>query len=288
MTAINQSLRLFLICLLMLSSGAFASVTYYDLKNPKQPLTEPKLAQGGILLLQVAADTRVWFNEKEILIDANGRGLIALHRDATQASLRWVTRDGQSATDVIPVTVRDFAIERIDGLPPAKVTAPLEPAIQARIRQEAQDVRAARTLMESRAQFMNGFIWPVKGRLSGRYGSQRILNGIPKTPHYGVDIAIATGTPVVAPAGGKVIYSNKDMYYSGGTLVIDHGHGLSSTFLHLSEILVGNGEQIKQGQVVAKVGATGRATGPHLDWRMNWGPSTRIDPELIVPPMTDN
>ena len=272
MTATNQFLKIILLSLLMCSSGVLASVSYFDLKHPAKALANPTLARGGILLLQVSADTKVWFNDKPVLIDANGRGLIAINRDATEATVRWLTRDGQTTTQAIPVTKRNFAIERIDGLPPAKVTAPMDPVIQARITQEARDVRAARTLRDERTEFLDGFIWPINGRLSGHYGSQRILNGIPKTPHYGVDVAVPTGTPVVAPAGGKVIYTNNDMYYSGGTLVIDHGHGLSSTFLHLSEILIATGEQVKQGQVVAKVGATGRATGPHLDWRMNWGP----------------
>ena len=286
MTAINRSLKaLFTFLLVALSSGLTAGVTYYDLKAPGTALTNPEIAQGGILLLKVDTVSALSFNDKPVFVDSKGLALIALSRDATSAKLSWLSADNTQRTTNITVIKRDFAIERIDGLPPAKVTAPPDPAIQQRIRNEAIAVRQARTLTEARADFLEKFIWPVEGRISGYYGSQRILNGIPKTPHYGVDVAVPTGTPVVAPASGKIIYANQDMYYSGGTLVIDHGHGLSSTFLHLSELLAAPGDVVKQGQVVAKVGATGRATGPHLDWRMNLGPGTRIDPELIVAPM---
>jgi murein DD-endopeptidase MepM/ murein hydrolase activator NlpD len=128
------------------------------------------------------------------------------------------------------------------------------------------------------------FIWPVTGRISGVYGSQRILNGKPKRPHYGVDIAAPTGTPVKAPADGVVSLVHNDMFYSGGTLIVDHGHGLSTTYMHLHKILVKKGQRVKQGDVIAQVGATGRVTGPHLHWGMNWF-DTRLDPSLLVPPM---
>ena len=132
--------------------------------------------------------------------------------------------------------------------------------------------------------FLAGFIWPLQGPITGVYGSQRILNGEPRRPHFGVDVAAPTGTPVVAPADAIVTLVHPDMYFSGGTLIMDHGHGLSSTFIHLHKVLVEEGQVVKQGDVVAEVGATGRVTGPHLDWRMNLF-TVRIDPELLVPPM---
>ena len=133
---------------------------------------------------------------------------------------------------------------------------------------------------------MAPFIWPTIGPISGVYGSQRILNGKPKWPHYGVDIAVPTGTEVRAPAGGVVTLAHPDMFYSGGTLIVDHGHGLSSAFLHLSKLRVKTGDKVKQGDVIAEVGATGRATGAHLDWRMNLF-NRRIDPQLLVSPMAE-
>ena len=145
-------------------------------------------------------------------------------------------------------------------------------------------MKLARQTDDPRTDFTQAFIWPVVGRISGIYGSQRILNGKPKNPHSGVDIAVPTGTPVQAPADGVVTLAHKDMFYSGGTLIVDHGHGLSTVFMHLHKILVKEAQRVRQGDIVAQVGATGRVTGPHLHWGMNWF-DTRLDPGLMVPPM---
>ena len=150
-----------------------------------------------------------------------------------------------------------------------------------RIKSDAQLVKAARQPITDKTDFLQGFIKPLNGPKTGVYGSQRFYNGVPKSPHYGVDYAAPTGTIVVAPAAGVVRLAHPDLFYSGGTMIIDHGHGLSSSFLHLSEILVTVGTRIERGAPIAKVGATGRATGPHLDWRMNWR-NVRVDPELVL------
>ena len=117
--------------------------------------------------------------------------------------------------------------------------------------------------------------------MTGVYGSQRVYNGVPKSPHYGVDIASPTGTPVIAPAPGNISLVEPNLYYSGGTLILDHGHGLSSTFIHLSAVSVELGQRVEQGEKIGEIGATGRATGPHLDWRMNWF-KVRVDPQLLM------
>ena len=178
---------------------------------------------------------------------------------------------------------REYRIQRIDGLPPGKVT-PRSKEDLARIRREVAMVKRARLTDDARTDFLGGFRWPIKGPISGVYGSQRILNGEPRQPHYGVDIAVPTGTKALAPAAGVVTLAHPDMFFSGGTLIVDHGHGLSSAFLHLSRILVKKGQRVAQGQPIAEVGATGRVTGPHLDWRINLF-GRRIDPELLVGPM---
>jgi murein DD-endopeptidase MepM/ murein hydrolase activator NlpD len=185
---------------------------------------------------------------------------------------------------MLQVAGRDYAIERVDGLPPQTVTP--DPEALERIRQEAAMVASARARRDLQAEYASGFAWPAAGRISGVYGSQRILNGAPRRPHYGVDVAAATGTPVVAPADAVVRLAEPDLYFSGGTLIMDHGHGLTSTFIHLSRLLVEEGQTVRQGEVVAEVGATGRATGPHLDWRMNLF-ETRLDPQLVTAPMPD-
>ena len=142
-------------------------------------------------------------------------------------------------------------------------------------------VASARARRDQRTDYAAPFAWPARGRISGVYGSQRILNGEPRRPHFGVDVAAPTGTPVYAPAPGIVTLAHEDMYFSGGTLIIDHGHGLSSSFLHLSEILVEAGTYVSRGDLIARIGATGRASGPHLDWRMNWL-DRRVDPQRLV------
>ena len=146
--------------------------------------------------------------------------------------------------------------------------------------------REARKLDAERTDFLTGFIWPAKGRISGVYGSQRILNGQPRRPHFGVDVAAPVGTEVRAPADGVVTMVHSDMFYSGGTMILDHGHGLSSSFLHLHRILVKKGQRIRQGDLIAEIGATGRVTGPHLDWRINLF-AKRLDPQLLVSEMPD-
>ena len=188
-------------------------------------------------------------------------------------------QDGTRQHVSIAVTPRDWPIERINGVPPSTVNPP--PAIAARIKREQAGVVAVRTRDDARADFAQGFIWPVQGRISGRFGNQRVYNGTPKSAHSGMDIAAATGTPVKAPAAGLVTFAATDLYLTGGTLVIDHGHGISSNFLHLSRIDVAVGDRVEQGQAVAAVGATGRATGPHLHWGMNWF-DVRIDPLLVL------
>jgi murein DD-endopeptidase MepM/ murein hydrolase activator NlpD len=182
------------------------------------------------------------------------------------------------------VAPRTYDVQRIDGLPPAQVTPP--PEALKRIAEDVQQTRAARGRDTARTDFARGFTWPCQGPISGVYGSQRILNGQPKQPHYGVDVAAPVGTKVRAPAGGIVSLAVPDMYYTGGTLMIDHGHGLTSTMMHLSKVLAKVGQEVKQGDVVAEVGATGRVTGPHLDWRISWFDS-RVDPQRLVGPMPE-
>ena len=150
-----------------------------------------------------------------------------------------------------------------------------------RIRSDSAVVREARRSVTAKTDFLSGFIKPLEGPITGVYGSQRVYNGVPKSPHYGLDYAAPTGTIVNAPASGLVRLAHPDLFYSGGTLIIDHGHGLTSSFLHLSDILVSEGSVVQRGDAIAKVGATGRATGPHLDWRMNWR-NVRIDPALVL------
>jgi murein DD-endopeptidase MepM/ murein hydrolase activator NlpD len=238
--------------------------------------------QGG-LFVGAAPGATVVFNSKTLQLGPQGEFVFGFDRDAAAGDKLVVTwPDGRKYERSFTPKTRKYDIQKVDGVP-GKTVNP-DPADLNRIEQDNIAVAKARSARLDRTDFAAGFQWPLVGRISGVFGSQRIYNGEPRQPHYGVDVAAPVGTLVRAPAAGKVTLAHNDMFFSGGTLMIDHGHGLSSTFLHLSAILVKVGQEIKPGDVIAKVGATGRATGPHLDWRMNWL-DRRVDPQLLVPPM---
>ena len=256
----------------MICAGAIAS----DLS------LEGELTQGSLLRGKVEPGTQIWLNDVPVNVSKDGFFAIGFGRDAElEHSLSWQLGDGAKNNKVLSLEKREYNIQRIEGLPPKMVTPPQE--VLDRIREDNRQVAAARKTLDDRVDFMMDFIWPAEGPISGVYGSQRVLNGEPRRPHFGVDVAGPTGTPVHAPADGLVTLWVPDMYYSGGTMIIDHGLGVSSTFLHLSKGHVEAGMTVKQGQLVGEIGATGRATGPHLDWRINWL-KERIDPALLVPP----
>ena len=262
-----------------------SAMVLYALSSPASAEVSLSFAgefrQGALVIGQTQSGNAVQVDERLVRVSPEGVFLLGIGRDETgPVSIRVTGEDGTEHLETRSVITRQYPVQRIDGLPENKVSPP--PEVLERIRAEAALTRTARGRNDPRTDFLAGFVWPLKGPVTGVYGSQRILNGQPRTPHFGVDVAAPTGTPVVAPAGGIVSLAHPDMYYSGGTLIMDHGHGLSSTFIHLSRILVSEGQRVDQGQVVAEVGATGRATGPHLDWRMNWF-DTRLDPQLVVP-----
>lgn len=237
-------------------------------------------SQGALVFGKVPAGSVVRYGERVLHPTPYGTVVFGVGRDETGPVRVDVQRaDGAVETASIAITPRDWPIERIDGVPPATVNPP--PEIAARIEREQALVTAARSRDDDRADFVQTFVWPVQGRISGRFGNQRIYNGTPKSPHSGMDIAAAQGTPVLAPAAGIITFADPDLYLTGGTVLLDHGHGVSSNFLHLSRIDVKVGDRVAQGQVIGAVGATGRATGPHLHWGMNWF-DVRIDPLLVL------
>ncbi|SHJ06372.1 Murein DD-endopeptidase MepM and murein hydrolase activator NlpD, contain LysM domain [Malonomonas rubra DSM 5091] len=244
------------------------------------------LTQGGLLRGRAEPGTRVYYGEQLLKQTAAGEFILGFGRDAAaQHSLTLIAADGQVTTRELQVTPREYRVERINGIS-KKMMSPSEADLR-RIRQEAALVKSARSYDSEQVFFTDAFIWPLTGRISGVYGSQRIFNGEPRRPHFGIDIAAPTGTPVVAPAAGIVRLGHKGMFFSGKTLILDHGHGLSSSFLHLSQIYVQEGQKVAKGERIAAVGASGRVTGPHLDWRINWF-DVRLDPAMLVPPMSQN
>ncbi|BDX06773.1 M23 family metallopeptidase [Planctobacterium marinum] len=244
-----------------------------------------KAVQGSLLRGQLTPGSQLWLDDREIQVADTGEFAIGFSRDdKLHWQLRWHTPDGTESSKELVLDKRIYQEQHIDGLPPKMVTPP--ESTLARIRKDSQMVRQARDRIEIDTAFAQDFIWPAVGPISGVYGSRRILNGEPRRPHYGVDVAGPVGQPVYAPADGLVTLFVPDMYYSGGTLIIDHGYGVSSTFLHLSKGHVEVGQRVKQGDLIAEIGATGRVTGPHLDWRMNWF-EKRVDPQLLVPAQPD-
>ncbi|HEY5781017.1 MAG TPA: M23 family metallopeptidase [Lysobacter sp.] len=236
--------------------------------------------QGALVIGKVPAGSIVRYRERILRATPYGSVVFGVGRDeAGPVDIEVTGADGRLQTIQVAVTPRDWPVEKIDGVPPATVEPP--PEIAARIEREQAMVAAARERDDDRADFARPFVWPVQGRISGRFGNQRIYNGTPKSPHSGMDVAAASGTPILAPAGGIVTFAAPDLYLTGGTVLLDHGHGVSSNFLHLSRIDVKVGERVTQGQRIGAVGATGRATGPHLHWGMNWF-DVRIDPLLVL------
>lgn len=250
------------------------------------PAAEPRLQlsgewrQGHVIIGRTVPGAQVTFNARTLRISDNGQFVLGLDRDEpAKATLILKFPGGGFEQREFTVEKREYQIQRIDGLPPDKVTPPAEAL--ARIKREQALARAARKRDTARTDFTQKFIWPCTGRISGSWGNQRILNGEPKSPHYGVDVAAPAGTPVRAPAGGAVSLAHPDMYFSGGTVFLDHGQGLSSSFMHLSRVLVKEGDVVEQGQVIAEVGATGRATGAHLHWGLTWF-DARVDAALLA------
>ncbi|MGL5390447.1 MAG: M23 family metallopeptidase [Shewanella sp.] len=242
-----------------------------------------KFEQGALIRAQVPVGTQVQLNGEALKVSPEGYLAFGFDRDgAKQQQLTLVYPDGLTQVKPLTVAQRQYNIQHVKGIS-NKIMKP-DPIAQARAAKDAAQVKAARATFSQHSAFLQEFIWPLTGRISGVYGSQRIYNEVPGNPHFGVDVAAKTGTVVVAPADGVISLAVPDMFYSGGTMVIDHGFGVSSSFLHLSKLYVSAGTRVSQGQALAEVGATGRANGPHLDWRLNWY-QMRLDPTSVVPPM---
>ncbi len=241
------------------------------------------LIQGGFAKGTVPPGSQVRYDDHDVIVGSDGRFLIGFHRDEPAETVLTVfLPDGSEQRYPMNIQPREYDIQRLDGLPDEKVTPPQD--VLDRIAAEAAKVRAARAQNSAETWYDSGWIWPARGPITGVFGSQRILNGEPRQPHYGVDVAAPEGSPVVAPADGVVTLLEPDLYFSGGTLMIDHGRGLASTFLHMKSFSVTLGQKVEQGDEIGTVGTTGRSTGPHLDWRINWFES-RLDATLFVGPM---
>ncbi len=246
---------------------------------------EGQFVQGGLILGSSEPGTTVTLDGKAMLVDELGRFVFGFDRDhAASATLAITMPNGEVETKDLQIASREYDISRVDGIPKKYIEPAPETLV--RIKKETAIKNTARRDVTSSDGFVETFEWPLTGRISGVYGSQRYYNGTPGRPHYGVDIAAPTGTYFRAPAPGIVTLAEGDMYYEGGLIFLDHGMGLISAFLHLSGVDVEVGQAVQKGDILGRVGAAGRANGPHLDWRMYWT-NQRVDPTLLVPAMSD-
>ena len=263
-----------------LIGGAIASSLTPAASTDGRPTRLPgTISQGALVVATLPPGSRADLDGTVLRVSAGGTVVFGAGRDeAGPLIVHIVYPDGRRGARKIAVTPRNWPIERVNGVPPKTVNPP--PALAARIAREQSEVTQARRRDDGREDFAGGFIWPARGRISGRFGNQRIYNGDPRAPHSGMDIAVPVGTPVRAPAAGVITFAAPDLYLTGGTILLDHGFGLSSNFLHLSKLAVHVGEHVEQGQLIALSGMSGRATGPHLHWGFNWL-TTRLDPLLL-------
>lgn len=256
----------------LLLSSAIASEASINLSGD--------IKQGGLIIGKTSPKNTVSLNNKAIMVSDTGDYAFGFSRDDVSSYQLVITQpNGSKITKTLKPSKRDYKLQRIEGI--KKSIMQPNPKAVARSQQDSKQIKAARKIASDINSFSQGFIAPIEGTITGVYGSQRIYNGVPKRPHFGLDYAGKIGDPVKAPASGKVLLWVPDMFYSGGTMIIDHGHGVSSTFLHLSHSFVQKGDWVKQGEIVASVGNSGRVTGPHLDWRINWF-NIKIDPALVL------
>ena len=235
-----------------------------------------KFIQGHFIIGKTNPGTKILIDKREVKVSKEGYFAFGIDKDR---KFDVVITEGKKKI-IKKVQKRKYKIQRIDGLPKKKVTPPEE--FYERIKKENQLIAKARAVDSDLSFFKDKFIVPVDNAIiTGVYGSQRILNGIPKWPHYGLDFAQKKGTPIKAMNNGIVTLAEEDLFYTGATLIFDHGHGISTLYMHLDELFVNIGDHVKKGDVIGTVGSSGRATGPHLDIRLNWY-GTRLDPNSVL------
>ena len=240
---------------------------------------EGKFLQGHYIVGITSPSAKIKIDKKEVKVSNDGYFVFGIDRDRKFDLTITKIQNGKKEKIIKKVLKRKYNIQRIEGLEESKVTPP--ESVYKRIKDENNKIGKARSINSDLPFFKNQFIMPVEGIISGVYGSQRILNGKPKWPHYGIDIAAKQGTMIKSSGSGTVTMAEDDLYYTGGTIIMDHGHGISSIYSHLENVMVSVGDKINQGDIIGTVGSTGRSTGPHLDFRVNWF-QTRLDPMSII------
>ena len=238
-----------------------------------------KFLQGHYIIGITDPSAKIIIDKKNVKVSNDGYFVFGIDRDRKFDLIITKITNGKKEKIVKKILKRKYNIQRINGLEESKVTPP--ESVYKRIREENNKIGEARAINSDLSFFKNQFIMPVKGIISGVYGSQRILNGKPRWPHYGIDIAAKKGTLIKSSGSGVVTMAEDDLYYTGGTIIMDHGHGISTIYSHLETVMVSIGDKINKGDIIGTVGSTGRSTGPHLDFRLNWF-QTRLDPMSIL------
>ena len=239
-----------------------------------------KFNQGSFILGKTSPGAKVKIDNKDVLVTKDGYFVFGIGRDRKNDVTIQIIKDQKLDVIIKKVFKRKYKIQRIDGLPEKKVTPPKE--VYERIKRENKIIVEAREIESNLTFFTKKFINPLdKAIVTGVYGSQRILNGKPKWPHYGIDFAAKEGTKIKAMLDGTATMVEHDLFYTGGTLIFDHGHGISTLYMHLKDIYIKKGQNVKQGEIIGTVGSTGRSTGPHLDVRLNWF-GVRLDPATVL------
>ena len=257
------------------------SLLFLFFTTPSFAITfDGKFIQGSFILGKTDPNSEVYIDKKKIKVTNDGFFVFGLSRDRKYDVTITVIKDGKKEKIIKTVQKREYKIQRIDGLEEKKVTPPEE--VYERIKRENKWIGEARAINSNLNFFKNKFINPLENAIiTGVYGSQRILNGKPKWPHYGIDFAAEEGTEIKAMLDGVVTLAEPDLFYTGGTLIFDHGHGISTLYMHMKKLMVKKGQKVKQGDVIGTVGSTGRSTGAHLDVRLNWF-QVRLDPATVL------
>ena len=260
-------------------SKLFLIITFLTTTQVNAVEFKGKFIQGHYIVGVTDPSSKIIIDKKNVKVSEDGYFVFGIDRDR-KFDLTITKINNEKKEKIIKkVLKRKYNIQRIDGLEESKVTPP--ESVYKRIKKENNKIGEARAINSDLPFFKNQFIMPVEGIISGVYGSQRILNGKPRWPHYGIDIAAKKGTMIKSSGSGVVTMAEDDLYYTGGTIIMDHGHGISTIYSHLETVLVSVGDKINKGDLIGTVGSTGRSTGPHLDFRVNWF-QTRLDPMSIL------
>ena len=257
----------------------FLIVAYFTTTHLNAVEFKGKFIQGHYIVGVTDPSSKIIIDKKNVKVSEDGYFVFGIDRDRKFDLTITKINNGKKEKIIKKVLKRKYNIQRIDGLEEGKVTPP--ESVYKRIKKENNKIGEARAINSDLPFFKNKFIMPVEGIISGVYGSQRILNGKPRWPHYGIDIAAKKGTMIKSSGSGVVTMAEDDLYYTGGTIIMDHGHGISTIYSHLETVLVSVGDKINKGDLIGTVGSTGRSTGPHLDFRVNWF-QTRLDPMSIL------